>query len=385
MDRFPVRAITHGALYHWFGYYEMPCFDAVGQRVLHLGASFEDRPPRPEDTALIGLTDLARDTMVPLARTWAFNWQQGSMLYWHPQAPDRVVLYNDRVGNVFRTMLLDVETMQTRDLGPAHSDVGRLGQLALTLNYARIAATRPGYGYAGPPDPWADLPYPEEDGVGLLDLSTGRWRLSVSLRQVSADLAVDYDLGGAKLWFNHTLLNPSETRYAFLARWRPRGSQAWRTVMYTATPDGSELRRVPGEGMVSHFCWRDDEHLLVWTSIEGRGAHFYLVNVNTDAYALVAPDQLLVDGHCSYSHDGRYILTDTYPDPTDRKRTLMVYDTIHDQVTVLGRFLAPEAFDGEIRCDLHPRWSRDDRQVCFDSVHEGHRRVYVMDVSALWG
>ena len=63
----------------------------------------------------------------------------------------------------------------------------------------------------------------------------------------------------------------------------------------------------------------------------------------------------------------------------------MVYDTRNDQVTVLGRFLAPEAFDGEIRCDLHPRWSPDDRQICFDSVHEGHRRVYLMDVSSLWG
>jgi Tol biopolymer transport system component len=35
--------------------------------------------------------------------------------------------------------------------------------------------------------------------------------------------------------------------------------------------------------------------------------------------------------------------------------------------------------------DLHPRWSPDDRQICFDPVHEGHRRVYLMDVSSLWG
>ena len=385
MDRFPVRAVTCGSLYHWFGYYDMLCFDAEGRRVLHLGVDFQDRPPRAEDTALVGLTDLASDVMVPLARTWAFNWQQGAMLSWHPQAPSRVVLYNDRVGNACRTMLLDVESRQTRDLGPAHSDVGLKGELALTLNYARIATTRPGYGYAGPSDPWADEPHPEGDGVGLLDLSTGRWRLSVSLGQVYEDLAADHDLGDAKLWFNHTLLNPSETRYVFLARWRPQGSQGWRTVMYTAAPDGRDLRRVPGEGMVSHLDWRDDDHLLAWTSMEGQGAHFYLVNTASHAYELVAPDQVLVDGHCSYSHDGRYILTDTYPDPRDRQRTLMVYDTRNDQVTVLGRFLAPEAFDGEIRCDLHPRWSPDDRQICFDSVHEGHRRVYLMDVSSLWG
>jgi len=38
---------------------------------------------------------------------------------------------------------------------------------------------------------------------------------------------------------------------------------------------------------------------------------------------------------------------------------------------------------GEMRCDLHPRWSRQGTQVCFDSVHEGPRQMYVCDVSAV--
>ncbi|MGC9359693.1 MAG: TolB family protein [Anaerolineae bacterium] len=383
MSEFPTCAITHGPLYHWFGYYDMPCWDADGRRVLHLGVNFQDRPPTPEDRALIAMTDLTTGEETPLASTWAFNWQQGSMLYWHPAAPDRVVLYNDRVGNAFRTLALDVDTGQTRDLGPAHSDVGLQGKLALTLNYARVAVTRPGYGYAGPADPWASEAHPAEDGVGVLDLSNGRWRLSVSMQRVYEDLIRLDGLGNAKIWFNHTLLNPSETRYAFLVRWREPDDGGWTTVMYTASPDGNDLRRVPGEGMVSHFDWRDDDHILAWTSIEGHGAHFYLIDAETGAYGVVAPDLLTEDGHCSYSHDGRYILSDTYPDPADQKRKLMVYDTVTDREVLLGRFLAPQPFYGEIRCDLHPRWSRDDRWICFDSVHTGERQVYLMDVSAL--
>lgn len=34
----------------------------------------------------------------------------------------------------------------------------------------------------------------------------------------------------------------------------------------------------------------------------------------------------------------------------------------------------------EIRCDLHPRWNREGTQVCMDSVHNGERQMYFVDV-----
>ena len=51
----------------------------------------------------------------------------------------------------------------------------------------------------------------------------------------------------------------------------------------------------------------------------------------------------------------------------------------------IGRFFAPRELDGEIRCDLHPRWSRDGTQVCLDSVHEGTRQMYVVEVRDIVG
>ncbi len=49
----------------------------------------------------------------------------------------------------------------------------------------------------------------------------------------------------------------------------------------------------------------------------------------------------------------------------------------------LNQFHSPKQFTGPARCDLHPRWSRDGRQVCIDSVHESARQMYVIDLSAL--
>ncbi|NLG26456.1 MAG: hypothetical protein GX557_00980, partial [Chloroflexi bacterium] len=52
------RAVTHFPPYHWFGYYDMPCWDASGRFLLSLGVSFQERQPTADDVARIGITDL---------------------------------------------------------------------------------------------------------------------------------------------------------------------------------------------------------------------------------------------------------------------------------------------------------------------------------------
>ena len=37
--------------------------------------------------------------------------------------------------------------------------------------------------------------------------------------------------------------------------------------------------------------------------------------------------------------------------------------------------------DNDTRCDLHPRWNHKGDKVCFDSVFEGHRGLYVVGLS----
>jgi len=377
-----VRAATHPPGYHWFGYYDMPCWDPSGRYLLSLSVDFQDRPPTAADVATIIMTDTKTGEHMCIATTRTFNWQQGCMLRWLDQDPP-AILYNDREGDRLVTVKMNPFTGERRILGRANSDVSKAGDLALGLNFARIATTRPGYGYAGLPDPFAEELHPAQDGVFGIDLCKGEEWLAVSMQDVFDYLEHPESLQKTKMWFNHTLLNPSGTRFVFLVRWQTSAPSGWKTLMFSANPDGSNLKLVLRDGMVSHFDWRNDEELLVWTRINGHGDHFYLVNERTGAYEIVGPKYLTQDGHCSYSHNGRWILTDTYPDPKTLLRTLKVYIPDQDREVILGHFFSPPLFAGEIRCDLHPRWSPDDRRICFDSTHEGHRQVYVLDVPDL--
>jgi Tol biopolymer transport system component len=93
---------------------------------------------------------------------------------------------------------------------------------------------------------------------------------------------------------------------------------------------------------------------------------------------------LTENGHMTFSPvNKRWLLSDTYPDSQTHERILFLFDVERQVRHDLGSFYADPNLKKENRCDLHPRWSRDGRQVCIDSVHESERQMYVIDVSAL--
>ena len=87
--------------------------------------------------------------------------------------------------------------------------------------------------------------------------------------------------------------------------------------------------------------------------------------------------QLSNDGHPTYSPDKSLIVTDTYPDRA-RIASIKILKENRENLKTVAKVFAPFKYDNDTRCDLHPRWSRDGRMICFDSVYEGKRRLYVV-------
>jgi hypothetical protein len=431
-----VRRITHGPRHYTCGYFDESPWDVQGRYVLALAALFCDRAPRPDDVATLGVVDLEVDSFHPFAETRAWNWQQGCRLQWLPPGYNRHVIYNDREGDHFVSIICDPFTGRiVRRLPLPIYAISHDGRQAVTLNFARLYHQRPGYGYAGVVDPWRSEFEPEDDGIYRLDLETGEYQLIFSAAQAARACRRE-SMVGAVHRFNHLQFSPDDGRVVFLHRWRhpqsgsaslarrvtgaARGtlrmlsqddeyngaSLALRlrlgvkglrrlvgrgygtdvvglTRLWTARPDGSDARIGFDEEVVSHFDWRDPEHILAWARHNGSEGMF-LLEPESGIAKPVNHSAMPADGHCSYSPGSarRWILNDTPPD-RNNDRWLYIYDTLTSRRVDLGRFHSPPMLAGDFRCDLHPRWSRDGKRICIDSSHEGNRQIYIVDVSSI--
>ncbi len=381
-----VRAITRGPKFHWFGYYDKLEFDPTGRHVLGMEVDFEHRSPRPDDVIKVGMVDLLDgDRWIELGESRAWGWQQGCMLQWLPGSKSEVI-WNDREGGRFVCRILDVATRAMRTVPAPVYAVSPDARLAIAPDFRRLHDLRPGYGYAGIPDPNRDVDAPEDAGIWRTDLNTGRTEQLLSIRQIAALPYLQGEPRDAKHWFNHLLFAPDGSRFTFLHRWRRKGQGGgFSTRLITAAPDGTDLHVLDPYGKTSHFIWRDPTHILAWAWHPSHGDKFYLYRDRTDRVEVVAPDVMTENGHCTYLPGGRMVLNDTYPD-RQREQHPFLYDIGTGKKLPLGHFRSPPEYAGEWRCDTHPRFSPDGRSVVIDSPHGGHgRQLYLIDLRGIMG
>jgi hypothetical protein len=375
--------LTRGPRFHWFGYYDKLQFDPTGRYILSNQVDFEGRSPAAADQIRVGMVDTADgDRWIELGTSSAWNWQQGCMLQWVPGSKTDV-LWNDRIDGQFVSHILNVKTGRKRTIPSAVYTLAPDGKWGITCDFRRLNDVRPGYGYAGVPDPNANSLIPEDTGIWRVDLKTGKRRMLISLPDAAR---IPYPGGyskEAKHWFNHLLISPDGSRFIFLHRWRGyKEGRSFSTRLFTANADGKDLYITDPHGKTSHFVWRDPRHILAWAWHPSKGDRFYLYRDKSDQVEVVGDGVMTVNGHCTYLNrdNNRWILNDTYPD-RERNQNVFLFDTATGQRRPLGSFHSPAAYTGEWRCDTHPRSSPDGTKVVIDSPHNGGRQMYLIDIA----
>lgn len=355
---------------YFFGYYDKSPWDRTDRYMLCMRAKdtwSETAPLEPADIILIDT--LENNAVRVLATTHSWNVQQGCMAQWLGPNFDRNIIYNDYRDGQYCSVILDIADGTERMLPMPVYTVSADGNTALSLDFSRLHRLRPGYGYANIPDKTTAEKLPDSTCIWKLDPKSAAAAPILKYTDL-AKFEPRPEMKDAVHKVNHLMLSPNGRRFMLLHRWF-HGHRKY-TRLVTCNIDGTEMFNLSDDDMVSHCFWKNDTEILAFENKRDGGTGYYLMKDKTHEYSKMWPE-LAGDGHPSYSPDGALVVTDTYP---NRKRIAEVRVMQGDIVQPVARVFAPFKYDNDTRCDLHPRWSRDGRKICFDAVFEGHRGLY---------
>lgn len=369
---------------YFFGYYDKSPWDITDRYVLCLRANNTWSDVSPREKADILLIDTEKDEnsqerVKVLAETNSWNVQQGCMLQWLGPDYSSNILYNDYRNGKYISVILNIKTMNEKIIPAPVYTVSSDGKFALTLDFSRLYNLRPGYGYYNIPETTKDIPLPDTTAIWKVSLETGE--VTELLKYTDfAEFQPRHEMKekGTVHKVNHLMLSPNNKRFMVLYRWF-NGERKY-TRLITCNIDGSDMYVLSDDDMVSHCFWKDDTHIIAFENKKKNGTGYYLMKDKTQEYIHCWPE-MTGDGHPSFSPDRKLVVTDTYP---NRSRIssikIMDGDVTKNEVNEVAKVFSPFKYDNDTRCDLHPRWNHGGNTICFDSVYEGHRGLYTVNV-----
>lgn len=403
----------------WFGYYNFDVVSRDGTKMLCNRATFDARAITADDSIELGWYDLENGQWHRIGATDSFNWQQGAMLQWIPNNENKVI-YNCSKDNHFKSVLYDIVTGETKELDFPVYCVSPDGRFSISLNYERSYWCR-AYHYQSVKNPEYNVQVAENDGIFKVDLQNNRVSRIVAIQDVIAMDAPD-DFRMAKHWLEHIMINPAGDRIAFLHRYSY--GNAYGTRLLICDDYGNNLQLIDGwkENDWSHFGWKSNRAFVIYSvkknlfqagyakavqkaksrfsimSIVNWAVHLPVLRVIKDklkptvryyklyeeqngifSFVKNYDDKLFsIDGHPSFTVDGRYMITDSYPDEAGFQH-LIVFDTVTMKGLVVAKLKAPLS-GNPASCDLHPKLSFGGKYVVVDTAYTGKHRMVVFEL-----
>lgn len=357
----------------FFGYYDKSPLSTDGCNIaFHASRRNTKKKPSASDSIFIDVYDLEKKTVKKIGETSSYNWQQGARLQWLSESK---LIYNF-FDETYKARIVNIKSDKHKIIDYPVYDCYK-EEYSLTLNFQRLDALSPDYGYrnlARMDD--EELKDEQNDGIFYIDLNTGKRKLIISLSQLK-QITPDSEMEKALQSVNHIMISPDGQKFMFIHRYFVGLRRYDR--LFVSERDGSNLKLLASDEMVSHCCWWNKDEIVGYLRDYNLGDKYFKINASTGYKSIVGEGVIneFGDGHPSIL--GTKVVFDTYPNKSRMKR-LYSYDTVTNELEQIGEFFESLKYYGETRCDLHPRLSDGSGKIFFDSVHEGKRKLYFVEI-----
>lgn len=371
-----VRISPNDEYEYFYGYYDKSPWDATDRYMIALQVKNANKVPDSTEEAKIVIFDTENNNeMKIIGTTHCWNTQQGCMAQWLGPDFKTKIIYNDYRNEKYVSVVYNIKSdIEEKIYDMPIYDVSKDGKTALTLDFSRLHRLRKGYGYANKKEETKKEKCPDKTCIWKINLKTGKISSVIKYTDLYKFETRD-EMVNAEHKVNHIMISPNGKRFMVLHRWFKHKEKFTRLV--TMNIDGTDMYNLSDDNFVSHCCWKNNKEILSFLRKKQTKDHYYLMKDKTKEYELFWKE-LNTDGHCTYSYNGKYIITDTYP---NRKRKANVYLCEEGKYSKkIASVFAPFKYDNDVRCDLHPRWDHNNKKICIDSVHEGKKELYIISI-----
>jgi hypothetical protein len=360
----------------------------------------------------ICLWDPASGVIRAIDVTTGWNFQQGSRLQWLPGSQDTVIFNTVEDGRAV-AVTRNVVTGERSMLPAAIYAISPDGKTSIAPNYVTLAQRWKAYGYPA----LEEIPVPADqgaDGLWQLDLESGKECLFISTKRAAEFKGVP-QTDPSSHFLSHASFSPDGSHVVFLHRFFSADGGLF-TRMIATDREARELVLLAQE-KVSHFDWLDNETLLVWARFTGGGLakararglfasrwmqpllglarkmtgrwkrqflseSYYRISIkDPQSRSRFGWPLLDFDGHPMIARSHSWLVTDFYPDKSGRLPVILYNAERKEREDAQVFAHRPRSSDTDVKCDLHPRWSRDERMVAVDTCEAGFRQIRILDVS----
>ena len=326
-----------------------------------------------EDKANINIFDmrLKMEQNVGVTRSW--NWQQGCRLMWLRQDDKNVFSYNsyDDKKCIYVSKIVNLDTGVRKTYPWPVYDISNDMKYALTLNFSRLGYMRPGYGYRSGVDKFAN----EENGIWECDYRSLNKRLIVSEVEIFEEFSKrKIKMQPENCYINHISISPLGDRFIFFFIEVVEGKHHANLLLYNRRL--GKLKILENQLSVSHYCWIDNEHVLITAYNKSWECGYYVYDEMSRKK--LESNILKKDGHPTYIGDNK-IITDTYPASNGMQELNLV-----DINSLCGKCIAKVYHTGkrmeEKRCDLHPKVDMENNIIFIDTNIGKYREIYGVEI-----
>lgn len=417
----------------FFGYYNYDTLNYNQTRLLAHRIPFCHTTIDKTDIAEVGYYEIADGSWHKVAETDSFNWDQGSMLQWLPgRGNENKIVFNVSRNGHLCSKICDIETLEIKDIDWSIYGLTPDGKKSIALEMERSYWCR-AYHYNSVANLEHDGLIDASDGIFEIDLESNTRKRIIAIQDIVA-MDSTPEFSNMKHWLEHIMISPDGTKFVFLHRFAyPDNVFRYITRMFIANIDGSNLQVVPGwqNYRWSHFGWNGNNAFAIYaykslpllslytksTTIisekKQKLTYRHILNKVLHLVSKILPQCLKkllkgrdsfyqyycsddnglfkecstlnqkvfdIDGHESFTNDGRYMITDSYPDSKGYRR-LIIFDTQSKKAKIVAKYLEGRKCDTETRVDLHPKLCINNDFVVIDSNCTGKPHLIVIKIN----